>query len=103
MTWEGGESHAIMHGLHPPPRSHCTASIPYHIVLLYCIPPRLHCTAVLHHSQITLYCIADSFDRVKLEALLKVTYSGGSVLSYPDCFYIDFVKSVAEEPGSGAN
>lgn len=58
--------------------------------------PACHC-----HVQITLYCIAESFDRKKLEELLKITYSSGSVHSYPDVFYVDYVKSVNDEPGSG--
>ncbi len=33
--------------------------------------------------QITLYCIAETFDRKKLDGLLKMTYLPGSVLSYP--------------------
>ena len=70
---------------------HCTAAMHH------------YCTAAMHHSpaQITLYCIAESFDRKKLEELLKMTYSSGSVHSYPDVFYVDFVKSVDDEPGSG--
>eukprot|EP00967_Tisochrysis_lutea_P044524 scaffold54055_cov13-Tisochrysis_lutea.AAC.1 len=35
----------------------------------------------------TLYCIAESFDRKKLEELLKLTYPAEQVLSYPDVFY----------------
>ena len=33
--------------------------------------------------QITLYCVAENFDRKKLDDLLKMTYSPGSVMSYP--------------------
>ena len=33
--------------------------------------------------QITLYCIAETFDRKKLDELLKLTYSSGSIMSYP--------------------
>ncbi|GAX76442.1 hypothetical protein CEUSTIGMA_g3887.t1 [Chlamydomonas eustigma] len=51
-------------------------------------------------GRISLYCIADSFDRKKLEELLRLTYSANTVHSYPDCFYVDFVKSTDDEPGS---
>ena len=47
-------------------------------LLMSLVPPD-----VLPDVQITLYCIAENFDRKKLDELLKMTYSEGSVLSYP--------------------
>jgi len=46
-----------------------------------------------------LYCLAESFDRKKLDELLKLTYPSGTVLSYPDCFYVDYLKSTDDDPG----
>jgi hypothetical protein len=30
-----------------------------------------------------------------------ITYSPGSILSYPDCFYVDYIKSTEGDPGGG--
>uniref|UniRef100_A0A7S3QNM5 DUF155 domain-containing protein n=2 Tax=Dunaliella tertiolecta TaxID=3047 RepID=A0A7S3QNM5_DUNTE len=47
----------------------------------------------------TLYCIAESFDRKKLEELLKLTYPAEQVLSYPDVFYVEYIKGSGDQPG----
>ncbi|GAX81129.1 hypothetical protein CEUSTIGMA_g8563.t1 [Chlamydomonas eustigma] len=51
-------------------------------------------------GRITLYCVAESFDRKKLDELLKMTYAAGSVMSYPDCFYVDYLKYSEDDPGA---
>ena len=41
-------------------------------------------------GRITFYCVAESFDRKKLDELLKLTYTTpGTIKSYPDVFYIE--------------
>ena len=52
-------------------------------------------------GRITLYCIAENFDRKRLEELLVTIYGQGSILSYPDCFYVDYLKSSEDDPGGG--
>ena len=44
---------------------------------------------------------SENFDRKRLEDLLMITYSPGSILSYPDCFYVDYLKSTEGDPGGG--
>ncbi|KAL6757794.1 hypothetical protein V8C86DRAFT_2613487 [Haematococcus lacustris] len=50
-------------------------------------------------GRVTLYCVAESFERKKLEELLKLTYPPSSVLSYPDAFYVEYIKGYADQPG----
>ena len=69
-----------------------------HSILLMFLPDH---SPLLPRGKITLYCIADAFDRHELEQILKLEYTSSSVRSYPDCFYVDFVRSMDEEPGSG--
>ena len=38
-------------------------------------------------------------DRPKLEELLKLTYPAGSIKSYPDVFYVEYIKGVEDYPG----
>jgi hypothetical protein len=45
--------------------------------------------------------LSENFDRKRLEELLMITYSPGSILSYPDCFYVDYIKSTEGDPGGG--
>eukprot|EP00798_Chlamydomonas_sp_ICE-L_P024686 gene24686-10316_t len=51
------------------------------------MPPPLDTS---RRGRITLYCLAESFDRKELDNLLRITYPGGSITSYPDCFYIEY-------------
>ena len=39
--------------------------------------------------------------RKKLEDLLRSTYPPGTVLSYPDTFYIEYIKGPPGAPGAG--
>uniref|UniRef100_A0A6U0V7E2 DUF155 domain-containing protein n=1 Tax=Polytomella parva TaxID=51329 RepID=A0A6U0V7E2_9CHLO len=50
-------------------------------------------------GRITFYCVAESFDRKKLESILKITYPPGTVLSYPDVFYVEYIKGTDDYPG----
>ncbi|KAG2432440.1 hypothetical protein HXX76_008786 [Chlamydomonas incerta] len=50
-------------------------------------------------GRITFYCVAESFDRKKLEELLKLTYPPGTVRSFPDVFYLEYIKGGEGQPG----
>ncbi|KXZ48550.1 hypothetical protein GPECTOR_27g721 [Gonium pectorale] len=50
-------------------------------------------------GRITFYCVAESFDRKKLEELLKLTYPPSTVRSFPDVFYVEYDKGVHPAPG----
>ncbi|EFJ46435.1 hypothetical protein VOLCADRAFT_93224 [Volvox carteri f. nagariensis] len=50
-------------------------------------------------GRITFYCVADSFDRKKLEELLKLTYPPSTVRSFPDVFYVEYIKGADTQPG----
>ncbi|KAG2435195.1 hypothetical protein HXX76_007278 [Chlamydomonas incerta] len=50
-------------------------------------------------GRITFYCVAESFDRKKLEELLKLTYPPGTVRSFPDVFYVEYIKGAEGQPG----
>lgn len=40
--------------------------------------------------RITLYCVAESFDRKRLEPLLRQAYpAAGSVKAFPDVLYVE--------------
>ncbi|KAG2487156.1 hypothetical protein HYH03_014268 [Edaphochlamys debaryana] len=50
-------------------------------------------------GRITFYCVAESFDRKKLEELLKLTYPPGTVRSFPDVFYVEYIRGSEAQPG----
>ena len=59
-------SYTVYHDFHVHETFYITAPIPH-----------------LPTIQITLYCRAENFDRKKLDDLLKMTYTEGTVMSYP--------------------
>lgn len=52
------------------------------------VPPPPSSLDSSKRGRATLYCIAESFDRKKLEHLLRLTYQPSQILSYPDVFYV---------------
>ncbi|GIL66175.1 hypothetical protein Vafri_19780 [Volvox africanus] len=50
-------------------------------------------------GRITFYCVAESFDRKKLEELLKLTYPPNTIRSFPDVFYVEYIKGADIQPG----
>lgn len=62
-------------------------------------PPPMFIDNSSRRGRITFYCVAETFDRKKLEELLKMTYPPGTVLSYPDVFYVEYIKGVGDQPG----
>jgi len=60
-------------------------------------PPPTYFSA---RGRITFYCVAESFDRKKLEELLRLTYPAGTVLSYPDVFFVEYIKGEGSNPGA---
>mmetsp|Transcript_22848 Transcript_22848/g.58202 ORF Transcript_22848/g.58202 Transcript_22848/m.58202 type:complete len:461 (-) Transcript_22848:496-1878(-) len=62
-------------------------------------PPPLMFDTTARRGRVTFYCVAESFDRKKLEELLKLTYPPGTVLSYPDVFYVEYIKGMGDQPG----
>lgn len=50
-------------------------------------------------GRITFYCIAENLDRNKLDELLKSVYPMTSIKSYPDVFYVEYLKGDQYNPG----
>lgn len=50
-------------------------------------------------GRITLYCVADSFDRKKLDELLRGSFPASAIKSYPDVFYVEYFAATEEAPG----
>lgn len=50
-------------------------------------------------GRITLYCIAEELDRKKLDELLRATFPASAIKSYPDVFYLEYIKGTLDQPG----
>ncbi len=76
--------------LHPPSFMHPTLFEDLPVQPALVVPPgaQYFQDSTSRRGRITFYCVSESFDRPKLEELLKLTYPAGSVLSYPDVYYV---------------
>ncbi|KAF6262180.1 hypothetical protein COO60DRAFT_1699457 [Scenedesmus sp. NREL 46B-D3] len=50
-------------------------------------------------GRITLYCPADSFDRRKLDEVLRASLPASAIKSYPDVFYVEYFAASDDAPG----
>ncbi|KAF8071355.1 RMD1 [Scenedesmus sp. PABB004] len=50
-------------------------------------------------GRITLYCPADSFNRKKLDEVLRASFPASAIKSYPDVFYVEFFAAAGDAPG----
>eukprot|EP00878_Enallax_costatus_P019516 GHUV01020590.1.p1 GENE.GHUV01020590.1~~GHUV01020590.1.p1 ORF type:complete len:327 (+),score=56.52 GHUV01020590.1:1601-2581(+) len=58
-----------------------------------------HRTAARQRGRITLFCPADSFDRKKLDEVLRANFPSSAIKSYPDVFYVEYFAATDEAPG----
>ncbi|WIA12464.1 hypothetical protein OEZ86_003424 [Tetradesmus obliquus] len=50
-------------------------------------------------GRITLYCPGDSFDRKKLDEVLRASFPASAIKSYPDVFYVEYFAASDDAPG----
>lgn len=74
-------------------------AVPQSSFLFEDLPPNYEPSEFNSKGRITFYCIAENLDRNKLDQLLKDVYGPDAVKSYPDVFYVEYLKGDRYNPG----